>query len=34
MRVRMRVWEMPGSVNSAFKVAAAPNTLETPGVTS
>ena len=34
MRVRMTVWLMPGSVYSARTAAAAPQKLETPGVTS
>ena len=34
MRVRITVWLTPGSVYSAFRAAAAPQKLETPGVTS
>ena len=30
----MRLWLTPGSVNSAPSAAAAPNRLDTPGVTS
>ena len=33
-RVTIRLWLTPGSVNSAPSAAAAPNRLDTPGVTS
>ena len=34
IRVMMTVWLMPGSVYSAFSAAAAPQKLDTPGVSS
>ena len=34
MRVMMTVWLTPGSVYSAFSAAAAPQKLDTPGVSS
>ena len=34
MRVMMTVWLTPGSVYSAFRAAAAPQKLDTPGTTA